>query len=669
MKILNNRFGFVLEYAEKGSLINCETKIKFERCMRAICSVMTYLHSYGIIHRDLKLGNILVDSNNDTKIADFGFSRSYDVDMTKRIGTFEFMAPEALNGIYDYRVDIYSAGIVANYLIGRENYCECESYEKKKSISQSSDTILRSMTSKKPENRPTFIEIFFLLKTKQFSLSDDQNESEINEIFNLRYEKGNDYYYYKNSKSNIDLFHCMMFHYILENDKKCSKLSHLGELLDDEFMSYIYYWIILYKHCVACDFDLLFKNELSVQYSYLNINDYRFWLMPAPISIFVPKRSLDKFEAKLSFAKSMYKIFSDLSYLHSFGLVYKYLNHKSIIVDQNGSIELSPIGINGLKYNNDIENSCFIAPEVKEGSYDYHADVYSAGVIACFLFGRENYLENIELIKKREHVTLMPYETGIILNAMLSENPYDRPALFEVYHLIQTKQLFILDDIENKEEVLETHVAFTSYKKSNQNNIDLFHHLIFQWLHKNNNKAGELSHLGKLLGDEFMSYFFDWLKSNDVCIAFDIDFLFNGDMIKRYLELDIDDYRFWLMPVPNRRRPKLKIDKNQMNHYYKGVELKNSNPNEALTYFEQACKSGNIDAKYQIGRIYSLVMDKRCFMYLNELCLNGHKKSCYYLSLYFGRSKYPNSLQMLNYFFRISSSTFAKYFLGFKVKS
>eukprot|EP01094_Clydonella_sp_ATCC50884_P010612 TRINITY_DN2033_c1_g1_i1.p1 TRINITY_DN2033_c1_g1~~TRINITY_DN2033_c1_g1_i1.p1 ORF type:complete len:2147 (+),score=597.65 TRINITY_DN2033_c1_g1_i1:403-6441(+) len=79
---------------------------------------MAYLHSKGIIHRDLKSPNILITADWDAKITDFGGSRATSIQsrglMTKtNIGTTRWLAPEVHLGLeYTQAVDVYSFGIV-----------------------------------------------------------------------------------------------------------------------------------------------------------------------------------------------------------------------------------------------------------------------------------------------------------------------------------------------------------------------------------------------------------------------------------------------------------------------------------------------------------------------------------------------------------------------------
>ncbi|CAA6671216.1 unnamed protein product [Spirodela intermedia] len=81
---------------------------------------MTYVHSLGFIHRDLKSDNLLISSDKSIKIADFGMAR-IEVQsewMTPGTGTYRWMAPEMIqHRPYTQKVDVYSFGIVLWELI------------------------------------------------------------------------------------------------------------------------------------------------------------------------------------------------------------------------------------------------------------------------------------------------------------------------------------------------------------------------------------------------------------------------------------------------------------------------------------------------------------------------------------------------------------------------
>ncbi|VDN15919.1 unnamed protein product [Dibothriocephalus latus] len=86
---------------------------------------LRYLHSAGIVHRDIKPGNMLVNSNCLLKICDFGLARMDDpknqAQLTQEVVTQYYRSPELLMEAsrYSYGVDIWSVGCTFAELLSR----------------------------------------------------------------------------------------------------------------------------------------------------------------------------------------------------------------------------------------------------------------------------------------------------------------------------------------------------------------------------------------------------------------------------------------------------------------------------------------------------------------------------------------------------------------------
>lgn len=81
-----------------------------------VCRAMTYAHERGVIHRDLKLTNIMINSDGEAKILDFGLAKlvhaEVQSDPNVRVGTPAFFSPEQAAGEeIDHRADIWAFGV------------------------------------------------------------------------------------------------------------------------------------------------------------------------------------------------------------------------------------------------------------------------------------------------------------------------------------------------------------------------------------------------------------------------------------------------------------------------------------------------------------------------------------------------------------------------------
>lgn len=113
------------EYAEERDLTISERL----GLLATLCDAVHHAHQKGVIHRDLKPGNILVNQSGQLKVLDFGVARVTDSDLQlttlatatgQLIGTLHYMSPEQVNGSIaqiDTRSDIYALGVIGYELL------------------------------------------------------------------------------------------------------------------------------------------------------------------------------------------------------------------------------------------------------------------------------------------------------------------------------------------------------------------------------------------------------------------------------------------------------------------------------------------------------------------------------------------------------------------------
>ena len=174
----------VMEYLAGGDLASYLVGRSTDQILRIfvpVCSGLGYLHAKGIVHRDVKPANILLDTHGVPKLTDLGSARQVDrqTRITKAgaiLGTYAYLAPEQIqSGDAGPAADLYSLGVcLFEALTGRRPFTVKNEFKLMKAhleeappslsrlrpdLPESVERLVASLLEKKAENRPTTAEV------------------------------------------------------------------------------------------------------------------------------------------------------------------------------------------------------------------------------------------------------------------------------------------------------------------------------------------------------------------------------------------------------------------------------------------------------------------------------------------------------------------------------
>lgn len=184
-----------LEYLSR-SLKECIDKKILDNTLKVrivvdIVHALNFIHKHNMIHRDIKIENIMLNSAFDAKVVDFGLARIDEcftgkdfvsTSLTKGIGTLAYMSPEmASEEEYSNKTDVYSFGILLHYIfVGKlPDYNLKDKLHSKpvpmpkpsSQVSQFCIDLMMKCTESKPDSRPSFEDILKEMRDNSYQLA------------------------------------------------------------------------------------------------------------------------------------------------------------------------------------------------------------------------------------------------------------------------------------------------------------------------------------------------------------------------------------------------------------------------------------------------------------------------------------------------------------------
>ena len=221
---------------------------------KQIIEGLKYINKKGIVHRDIKLDNILIDLNNTVKICDFGVSKRITENeiMIDHCGTPGYIAPEIYKnkGYEGFQCDIWSAGVTLYYMLSGTQPFRAYSlkemekkvlkgeFEEIKNISDEANDLIRKMLVLEPEKRITINEILNHPWLKNENVDNRKNLKLFTDNERILLSKYDVNYLNSNKEELIENFTLKNLETI-DDDKKLKNKGNTKSIIFSPFNSYV----------------------------------------------------------------------------------------------------------------------------------------------------------------------------------------------------------------------------------------------------------------------------------------------------------------------------------------------------------------------------------------------------------------------------------------------
>ena len=221
-------FFIIMENIIGGNLLNAINKMNklsesiSRNIFKQLIETIKYIHSKGIVHRDIKPDNILLNINNNIKLCDFGVSKEIKKGqlITDSCGTPAFIAPEILlDEPYDpYKTDIWSSGVVLYVMVSGffpfnginesqlHRHILSGKFPKLQNISNELNDLINKILEINPKKRITIDEILNhpWVKNEENQININENNNKLNNNYDL-FTKAEKIIYFKLRRDYRDI--------------------------------------------------------------------------------------------------------------------------------------------------------------------------------------------------------------------------------------------------------------------------------------------------------------------------------------------------------------------------------------------------------------------------------------------------------------------------------